>query len=75
MNDDPPQSPCNNICVMHPRHGICAGCYRTLDEIACWGGLSPQERRDVIDILPARKLLLKKQRGGSAQKNASGLIR
>ena len=61
-----PQSPCVNVCVMHPSEGICVGCYRTLDEIAGWGMMSPDNRRAVLALLPDRKPLLKKRRGGRA---------
>ena len=59
-----PQSPCVNICVMHPHEGICVGCYRTLSEIAGWAGMPPAERQAILDELPARKPRLKKRRGG-----------
>ncbi|MDO5706133.1 MAG: DUF1289 domain-containing protein [Paracoccus sp. (in: a-proteobacteria)] len=59
-----PQSPCVNICVMHPSEGICVGCYRTLDEIASWGLMSAEARRAVLADLPVRKPTLKKRRGG-----------
>ncbi|MDO5611616.1 MAG: DUF1289 domain-containing protein [Paracoccus sp. (in: a-proteobacteria)] len=61
---DEVQSPCVNICVIHPQEGICVGCYRTLDEIAAWGGMSADARRAILTELPARKPLLKKRRGG-----------
>ena len=71
MSDTPPlwsrsepQSPCINICVMHPHEGICVGCYRTLDEIAGWAAMPAERRRQIIDELPARKPILKKRRGG-----------
>ena len=35
--------------------GLCRGCYRTLDEIACWGGLSETEREAVLGVLPERR--------------------
>ncbi len=57
-------SPCVKICVIHPRAGICAGCLRTLDEIAEWSELSAEARRTVMAELPARAALLKKRRGG-----------
>ncbi len=28
------ETPCIRVCEMDPVHGICAGCGRTLDEIA-----------------------------------------
>lgn len=59
-----PQSPCVNICVIHPQEGICVGCYRTLGEIAQWAGMTPDMRRAVLAELPNRKPRLKKRRGG-----------
>ena len=57
-------SPCVKLCVIHPRVGICAGCYRTLDEIAEWSTLSAEARQSVTAALPDRATLLKKRRGG-----------
>ena len=59
-----PQSPCVNICVIHPQEGICVGCYRTLNEIADWSGMGADRQRAVLAELPSRKPLLKKRRGG-----------
>ncbi len=59
-----PQSPCVNICVIHPQEGICVGCYRTLTEIAQWAGMNDDMRRAVLAELPERKPRLKKRRGG-----------
>ena len=39
---------------MDPRAGICAGCGRTLEEIARWGGMAESERLRVMQLLPAR---------------------
>ena len=47
-------TPCIKICTMDPRAGICAGCGRTLEEIARWGGMAESERLRVIELLPAR---------------------
>ena len=58
-----PESPCVKVCVMHPV-GLCAGCLRTLDEIAGWATMTPAERRAVTDALPSRSSLLRKRRGG-----------
>ena len=57
-------SPCVNVCVIHPREGICAGCYRTLEEIGAWSQMTPETRRGIMADLPARAGLLKKRRGG-----------
>ena len=37
--------------------GLCAGCYRTLDEIAGWIDLSAAERRAVAADLALRRAL------------------
>ena len=47
-------SPCIKICVMDAERRYCAGCYRTLDEIARWGSMSDAEQAAVIAQLPAR---------------------
>jgi predicted Fe-S protein YdhL (DUF1289 family) len=48
-------SPCTSICVIDPPTGLCAGCYRTLDEIAGWLGLSTGERRALVAELTRRR--------------------
>ena len=47
-------SPCIKICVINPASGICAGCGRTLDEIARWGSMSATERAAIMAVLPGR---------------------
>jgi predicted Fe-S protein YdhL (DUF1289 family) len=48
-------SPCVSVCVIDPPTGLCAGCYRTLDEIAGWIDFSAEERRTLLAALPARR--------------------
>jgi len=48
-------SPCNKVCVMDPERGLCRGCYRTLDEIARWGGMEDSERGEVLQELARRR--------------------
>ncbi|HLY04585.1 MAG TPA: DUF1289 domain-containing protein [Rhizomicrobium sp.] len=48
-------SPCIKVCTMDPATGLCAGCGRTLDEIARWGGMSNAEREAIMRELPARR--------------------
>jgi predicted Fe-S protein YdhL (DUF1289 family) len=48
-------SPCISVCVIDGPSGLCAGCYRTLDEIAAWIDLSPLARRAILDELPRRR--------------------
>lgn len=58
------ESPCTNICVIHPDAKICVGCYRTGDEIGAWRSFSPQERQEIMALLHLRESQLKKRRGG-----------
>lgn len=51
----PVSSPCVNVCHMSPRLGVCTGCCRTLDEIACWSELSEAERERIVSALPQRR--------------------
>lgn len=60
------QSPCINICVVHPEARICTGCYRSIDEITQWSKLSNDARAEVIATLPGRAATLSKRRGGRA---------
>ena len=48
-------SPCINVCRMNPDTAVCEGCFRTLDEIAAWSGMRPEEKRAVLARLPARR--------------------
>ena len=63
---DEPESPCVRVCVIHPT-GLCAGCLRTMEEIAAWSAMAPDERRAVLADLPARAPLLHRRRGGRAR--------
>ncbi|OYX44413.1 MAG: DUF1289 domain-containing protein [Rhodobacterales bacterium 32-67-9] len=59
-------SPCIKLCTVHPAERICIGCYRSIDEIAGWGRMSPEERRAIMADLPARAPRLRQRRGGRA---------
>ncbi|WP_170414540.1 DUF1289 domain-containing protein [Ruegeria atlantica] len=60
------ESPCIQICVVHPTERICTGCYRTIDEITRWSKMDSDERAEIMEDLPARKPRLAKRRGGRA---------
>ncbi|MCP5419757.1 MAG: DUF1289 domain-containing protein [Gammaproteobacteria bacterium] len=49
-----PPSPCIDVCELDQRTGLCAGCFRTLDEIAGWSGFSVEEKQRVLDQLEVR---------------------
>ncbi|MFY2824711.1 DUF1289 domain-containing protein [Ruegeria sp. MALMAid1280] len=64
------ESPCVQICVVHPTERICTGCFRTIDEISRWSKMDSAERAEIMDELPSRKPRLAKRRGGrSARMN------
>ena len=50
-----PRSPCISVCVIDPLTGLCAGCFRTLEEIAAWINLGVDERKNVLAALPQRR--------------------
>ncbi|MDO9094881.1 MAG: DUF1289 domain-containing protein [Rubrivivax sp.] len=52
----PVASPCINVCQMDEATGWCAGCLRTLDEIACWSLLDNLEKQAVCDELEERRV-------------------
>lgn len=54
-----PPSPCVKVCSLDER-GYCAGCLRTLEEIARWSVLSAAEQWQVIAAIERRKVSLKR---------------
>jgi uncharacterized protein len=56
------ESPCIDVCQMDPQRRLCAGCYRTLDEIARWAEMSDAERAGVLADLSARRCAMKTKR-------------
>lgn len=54
----PVRSPCTNICRIDDATGWCAGCGRTLDEIARWGATSAEDRDAVMSELGERMAVL-----------------
>ena len=59
-------SPCVNICIIHPRANICTGCFRSIDEISSWSNMSESERKGILKELPNRSSKLRVRRGGRA---------
>lgn len=47
-------SPCLRVCMVEAHTNICAGCGRTLKEIAGWLRFSDSERAAIMAGLPAR---------------------
>lgn len=47
------ESPCIGVCTLDS-DGVCAGCYRTREEIAGWLGYSPRRRQEIMATLADR---------------------
>lgn len=50
------ESPCINICTMEA--GLCAGCFRTLDEIARWASVGDDDKRLILAAVAQRRARL-----------------
>jgi predicted Fe-S protein YdhL (DUF1289 family) len=48
------ESPCILVCSIDMKTGYCFGCGRTRDEIGAWTLYTAEERRTIMDLLPAR---------------------
>ena len=51
----PAPSPCISLCEMDAKTGLCAGCQRTIDEIAAWGSATEEERRAIWREISRRR--------------------
>ena len=54
-----PLSPCIKVCSLDER-GYCAGCLRTLAEIARWSAMSAAEQWQLVVALKRRRESLKR---------------
>jgi predicted Fe-S protein YdhL (DUF1289 family) len=60
MSTDPAQefdlvSPCIGVCQMDPETEFCRGCWRTIDEIACWSAVDRDARLAILQRLRERR--------------------
>ncbi|MEW6694669.1 hypothetical protein Tther_00480 [Tepidimonas thermarum] len=51
----PVPSPCVGVCRIDAATGWCAGCWRTLDEIAAWGASDDATRLRIWQAVEARQ--------------------
>lgn len=47
-------SPCVSVCTMDPQTGLCAGCWRSLDEIGAWSRMPDESKRQVWQRIQQR---------------------
>jgi predicted Fe-S protein YdhL (DUF1289 family) len=52
------RSPCISVCRIDEATGYCAGCYRTIEEIAGWGMMSDERKSSVWQELRRRRATL-----------------
>jgi predicted Fe-S protein YdhL (DUF1289 family) len=60
MSSEPPAvatiaTPCIKLCIVDGESGLCMGCFRSLPEVARWGGMSDEERREIMAGLAGRR--------------------
>jgi predicted Fe-S protein YdhL (DUF1289 family) len=55
LSQSPVPSPCISVCQIDAATGWCAGCLRTIDEIATWSALDDEARRRVWMQLGERR--------------------
>ncbi|MEG9861971.1 MAG: DUF1289 domain-containing protein [Parvularculales bacterium] len=48
-------SPCVGVCVVDGKSSLCRGCTRRLGEIANWSRFTPEERREILDLISVRR--------------------
>ena len=46
-------SPCINVCKLEA--GLCAGCFRTIDEIARWANAADDDKRLILAAVAQRR--------------------
>lgn len=49
------QSPCINICQMDAKSGLCAGCFRTIEEITQWSRTDDATRACILTAVARRR--------------------
>lgn len=64
------ESPCVQLCTIHPETRLCLGCARSIDEITAWSRLAPEARRAIMAELPSRQPRPEGRRGGRAARLA-----
>ena len=57
-------TPCVQVCAIDGESGLCLGCYRTLREVAGWGGFTDEERERLMAELPGRQSRIRPEKLG-----------
>jgi predicted Fe-S protein YdhL (DUF1289 family) len=57
-------SPCKKICIVDPNEPICAGCFRTLEELGRWTQMSRDEHLQIKAELADREERYRAEKSG-----------
>lgn len=49
VSENVPSSPCINVCKVDD--GVCTACGRTVEQIAGWGSMTEEERKQIMNEL------------------------
>ena len=49
------ETPCIKVCVIEADTRLCAGCGRSIEEIAGWAAMTEVERQRIMRELPERR--------------------
>jgi predicted Fe-S protein YdhL (DUF1289 family) len=58
-------SPCVNVCKMEG--SLCAGCHRTIDEIARWASVGDEGKRLILAAVAQRRARIDADRAGNGR--------
>ena len=67
-----PASPCSGVCMLDPRFGWCAGCFRQPQEIRVWPQASRSEKQQILDLLDEREAQAGQQAPWQAERPEPG---
>ncbi|MDR5857539.1 DUF1289 domain-containing protein [Caballeronia sp. LZ062] len=57
-SQEPVGSPCTGVCKIDPAHGLCAGCFRSREEIKSFRSMDDAAKLALLDVLPGRQAAL-----------------
>lgn len=50
------KSPCNELCLIDEKTGLCIGCLRTSGEIASWSTYTIEQKKNVLSKIKDRNI-------------------
>ena len=62
------ESPCKNVCLIHPDNKLCIGCFRSITEIANWSKYTHSQKSKINSELNERASVFKNKRKGGRKR-------